>query len=114
MGRNHFSQRLALTGSGREELQARLAAVAAGPGSGCGYGAAQLDQSRPRVAFLFTGQGSQYVGMGRELYESEPIFRAVLDRCEALYQEYTGESLLAVIYPELAAMARPSVSETKG
>jgi acyl transferase domain-containing protein len=37
----------------------------------------------PEVAFLFTGQGAQYAGMGRVLYEGHPIFRAAIDRCDA-------------------------------
>jgi myxalamid-type polyketide synthase MxaB len=57
----------------------------------------------PRVAFLFTGQGAQYIDMGRALYETEPVFRAVVDRCAAVFQQQTGESLLAVLYPQDAS-----------
>ena len=37
---------------------------------------------KPKVAWQFTGQGSQYVGMAQGLYESQPVFRATLDRCD--------------------------------
>ena len=51
-----------------------------------------------KVAFVYTGQGSQWLGMGQALYESEPVFRAVLDRCEAVFQEARGASLLDVMF----------------
>jgi malonyl CoA-acyl carrier protein transacylase len=51
------------------------------------------------ICFLFTGQGSQYVGMGRELYESSAVFRAAMERCDAAWKEETGESLIEVLYP---------------
>jgi acyl transferase domain-containing protein len=43
-------------------------------------------KSKPKVAWLFTGQGSEYVGMGRALYESQPVVREVFDRCDRLFK----------------------------
>lgn len=44
----------------------------------------------PRVAMLFTGQGAQYMGMGRALYRRYPVFRAEVDRCDRILGELTG------------------------
>ncbi|MDE3155804.1 MAG: LLM class flavin-dependent oxidoreductase [Acidobacteriota bacterium] len=89
-GRDAFACRRAVVGATREELVealARPATTARGPARA------------PRIAFLFTGQGSQYAGMGRRLYETEPVFRAVIDRCDDLLRASRQESLLAVLYP---------------
>ena len=51
-----------------------------------------------KVAFAYTGEGSQWVGMGQALYECEPVVRAVLDRCDAILREERGASLLDVMF----------------
>ena len=53
--------------------------------------------NRP-VIFLFPGQGAQYVRMGLELYQAEPVFRAQVDRCAALLVDHLGLDLREVLY----------------
>jgi amino acid adenylation domain len=57
-------------------------------------------QRDPEVVFLFPGQGSQYVQMGRQLYATEPLFRQTIDRCCSLLMPYLGRDLRSVIHPE--------------
>ncbi|HEX8695275.1 MAG TPA: beta-ketoacyl synthase N-terminal-like domain-containing protein, partial [Longimicrobium sp.] len=53
----------------------------------------------PPVAFLFPGQGTQYAGMARELYEREPVFRAEIDRCAAVLTPLLETDLRAALFP---------------
>ena len=100
-GRDHFTHRLSIPATSSTQLENALAAYAAGaPQPGTQQAALVEHQALPKVAFLFTGQGAQYVGMGRELYQTSPTFRATLDRCDALLREQLGESLLTILYPE--------------
>jgi len=72
------------------------------------------NNSSPEVCFLFPGQGSQYPNMGRELYDSEPVFRAAVDRCANILQPYLGEDLRALLYPAdgVSEEARRRVTDT--
>ncbi|MEP0883297.1 SDR family NAD(P)-dependent oxidoreductase [Trichocoleus sp. ST-U3] len=51
------------------------------------------------IAFMFPGQGAQYVNMGRELYQTEPIFSEQVDRCATLLQPHIGMDLRSLLYP---------------
>ena len=57
------------------------------------------EKSRP-VVFLFPGQGSQYVNMGRDLYKNEPIFRREVDICAHIVEPIIGFDVRAILYPE--------------
>jgi amino acid adenylation domain-containing protein len=60
------------------------------------------------VAFLFPGLGDQYVGMGRGLYRTEPVFRETVDRCAAILHPALGLDLREVLWP---ADAAPSLTD---
>jgi acyl transferase domain-containing protein/acyl carrier protein len=86
----------------RRALVVRDAAEAAellGTGVGAVDGVVRRGAARPGVCFLFTGQGSQYVGMARGLYEAFPVVREVIDRCDAACRATRGEGLLPVLFP---------------
>lgn len=94
--RSDFSWRLSLTGGDGEELKKGLAAFLDRkfyPGTATGK--ARTDH---KTAFLFTGQGSQYPGMGRELYLTQPVFRQEMDRCHEILETDHGIPLLSLIY----------------
>jgi acyl transferase domain-containing protein/SAM-dependent methyltransferase len=86
-GRAHLPHRLAVVVASSDEARAALRAWRAGRApAGLVRGVTPAGEAPPEVAFLFTGQGAQYPGMARALYESEPVFRAALDRCAAALQ----------------------------
>jgi amino acid adenylation domain-containing protein len=92
-GRKHFNHRLAFASRSVEQLRTQLLDVAGTP-------VFAPHPHAPKIAFLFTGQGSQYAGMGRQLYETQPGFRQTLDRCEEILRPHLGESLLGILYPQ--------------
>ncbi len=54
----------------------------------------------PEISFLFPGQGSQYPNMGREIYDTEPVFRSTVDRCAEILRPHLGADLRTLLYPQ--------------
>ncbi|MBX9258922.1 SDR family NAD(P)-dependent oxidoreductase [Desmonostoc muscorum CCALA 125] len=92
IGREHFNHRLAIVADSREQLVEQLASSA--------QNSSQIGKQLPKIAFLFTGQGSQYINMGKELYETQPKFRQTLEQCNEILRPYLEPSLLEVLYSE--------------
>ena len=97
-GRSHFAHRIAVVAATAEAARAQLEDHLAGADP-AGVHAGVAAVRPPRIAFLFTGQGSQYPGMARELYASQPVFRAAIDRCDDLLATRLPTRLRDVVMP---------------
>ncbi|MDJ0687119.1 MAG: alpha/beta fold hydrolase [Xenococcaceae cyanobacterium MO_188.B32] len=97
-GRNHFDYRLAVAAASTKELKTKLADFQPNGGKSNLLYARITKEKRNKTAFLFTGQGSQYVGMGYRLYQTQPTFRQALDECDRLLQPYLDVSLKNIIF----------------
>ncbi|NEP72541.1 MAG: acyltransferase domain-containing protein [Okeania sp. SIO2G4] len=99
--RAKFDYRLAIIASNRQELVEKLQQYKQGElVAGIYSGEVTDDSSTPKVAFLFTGQGSQYVKMGRQLYETTPLFRAAMNQCDEILSSELEESVLDILYKD--------------
>jgi len=94
--RTHFDERITFVARSRPELLDRFDAWLAGAGA---EGASE-GRARPggrRLAFVFSGQESQWEGMGAELYAEEPAFRDALDACAEVIRRHEGWSPVDVL-----------------
>ena len=95
-GRSHFEHRAALvvdSVQGARELLAGLAENRLGPGALRG-----VCGDPPKTAWFFTGQGSQYPGMARELFDAEPVFADTVTRCAEALDDMLPRPLLEVLF----------------
>ena len=77
VGRSHFTHRLAVTGNSLAALKGALESVSV----------PETSYDSPSVAWLFSGQGAQYAGMGQGLYQDEAVFREAMDQCAQLLEQ---------------------------
>ena len=68
----------------------------------------------PAIVFMFPGGGTQYAGMAQELYQSEPVFRGIVDECAALLMPILGSDLRHTLFPaaEHKAAAQAQIDKT--
>lgn len=104
LGRSHLDHRLALVATDIAQVELQLEAFIDGS-LGCDGTGALAPRAGPPgspgaagVAFLFTGHGSHYPGMGRRLYATEPLFAAAIDRCDDLLGADLDHSLTEILF----------------
>jgi acyl transferase domain-containing protein len=107
VGRKRFDHRRAVVARNRADAIAALSQ----PDRNTLSVVEHLD--RPSVAFLFSGQGSQYAGMGRELYDAEPTFREEIDRCAELLMPYLGRDIRELMFAVDTADAASEINQTQ-
>lgn len=92
--RTHHDHRLAVVAHSSKELCENLQAWIDG-NARTGTSEGRRSPSRkPRVAWLFAGQGSQWIGMGRQLFVGQPVFREAIERCDAIFRTWADWSIV--------------------
>jgi acyl transferase domain-containing protein/NAD(P)-dependent dehydrogenase (short-subunit alcohol dehydrogenase family)/acyl carrier protein len=91
--RTHLAHRGAVVGDSPAALQRQLESLIGGQDSAGSVGMVE-DGRQPKIAFVFPGQGSQWVGMGRELLRSMPAFREAMKELDTAIQLEAGWSVL--------------------
>nr|AHA12079.1 polyketide synthase type 1 [Streptomyces sp. CNH287] len=97
-GRATLPHRLAVVAGSTGELRERLDRFVSGTRDPGVSSRRVATRATAKVAFLFTGQGTQYPDMGRGLYDTEPVFREAMDRCAELLRPHLDKPLLDVVY----------------
>lgn len=98
-GRSDFEQRAFLLADQRATVIEELRKFGESQASRVFQGSLSQLQ-KPKLCFLFTGQGSQYPGMAKKLYESESLVKNIFDRCDEILKPYLEKSLLHVLFED--------------
>ncbi|MCU1503452.1 MAG: hypothetical protein JWM12_2806 [Ilumatobacteraceae bacterium] len=111
-GRNHFAHRVAVVAGDPADAAALLDGFACGDTSPAVLHGAVHRTDPPKVAFLFTGQGAQRLGMGAELYRTQAVFRDALDRCAGILAGRLEHPLLDVLFAEEGSVLAGLLDQT--
>jgi myxalamid-type polyketide synthase MxaE and MxaD len=95
--RSHHEFRLAVVSESATDLAEQLDTFAAGGQPLRAAHGRAVDGQAPGVVFVFSGQGSQWPGMARQLLAEEPVFRAAIERCELAFAPFVDWSLLNLL-----------------
>jgi myxalamid-type polyketide synthase MxaD len=95
--RTHFNHRVAVACRSQEEARAVLDAYLAGADHPLLFRGRRLAGQVERLAFVYSGQGAQWAGMGQQLYAQDAVFRQKMDECDAALRPYLGRSLVTIL-----------------
>ncbi|PSB55588.1 hybrid non-ribosomal peptide synthetase/type I polyketide synthase, partial [Chamaesiphon polymorphus] len=98
-GRVQFNERLGIVTDSISDLTAQLTAYRQQQLTPNIYRGSSQKKSTAKIAYLFTGQGSLSVRMGRQLYETQPTFRQAIAECAVLMEPHLDQPLLSILYP---------------
>ncbi|ERT06737.1 beta-ketoacyl synthase, C-terminal domain protein, partial [Lyngbya aestuarii BL J] len=97
-GRSHFDYRLAVVAQTPQQLSKTLTDFVAKKDTPELFSQTIKSKKQPKIAFLFTGQGSQYEGMALQLYQTQPTFKNALTHCAEILQKTLDIPLLDLLY----------------
>lgn len=92
IGRNHYQYRISAVGNNKTALLSKLDEYL----NKKDFSA--IAKRKNKIAFIFTGQGSQYIDMGKNLYYQNEVFRSYIDRCNDILQPILEKSIIAIMF----------------
>ena len=111
VGRKVFNHRRSLVCASAEEAVEALSSTSTGSGNVHTFNSDT--RKKPRMVFMFPGQGAQYVNMGIDLYKTEPVFQEAMDHCFNILKPLMGYDLKDILYPHATRNSQLASSPEK-